>query len=789
MTASETRRIPLWRISASPLNPRKTFDPAGLQALAAAIRTDGLLQALVARPVPDKLGLYELIAGERRLRAMKLLCDDGTEGWTTETEVDVQVREDVDDLALLRMATAENVQRQDMHPLDEGEAYAALCDRGETPEAIATMIGLTVRHVQERIRIARDLAPVAAVAFRGGEVSLAQARALSRGTIEQQGTVLDLIVNGPEWRRDMTADDVREALTEECVPVDRALFKRDLYKGRIIEPEDGDKGPALFEDHAQFELLQRQEIERRRVALTERFGWCEVIEQQYGPHFYGCGYVTVPGGEREAAKAAGHLGAVILVSKSSLQVEIQESVRKEVKIGTAGSRSDKVVASDRPKDPIEDIGVGQLRAAKRLKTWALQDALLGLPTVAMRLACLSLIIGDDRNPPSLTHIRTEHYTVPEVRIVSPAVRAVLERFRLDLGEDHLSAIQDDDPYLRVDSYAAREAATARLWERLKVMSDAEVQDLFAAIVASRFRLPADPSYGMSLGDPSIGVDLADIAVVRMERRGVLQDEAYLGALKADQLLGLALRIGLPPMIDRAPKDGELIAGKVILAKAKAGELRAAILKHALENDVRHVPPEIQFGGQLWMEESIRAVAKIGALPPSPPASDDQPTEEEIRQLGVTAYQAGKPITDCQFGDVTWQAMAWKQGWEEAQADEWNAAAPEASDPAAAPDEAVRATVRQRGVAAFEAGRPIEDNDFIDGTWQFATWRDGWEGAQASVGPALAPAPKAKAVPKAKPAAKANAAAKAKPAPAKQPSAKGSARAAARQPGAGAGGPG
>ena len=135
--------LPLNRIVPNPYQPRLEFDPAELQELAASIKASGLLQPIVVRPGPAT-GTYELVAGERRFRAVKHL------GWS---EVPALVRE-VDDRALLVLALVENIQRSQLGALEEAKGYAALKDEfGLTQGEIAEAVGKSRSAVANTLRL------------------------------------------------------------------------------------------------------------------------------------------------------------------------------------------------------------------------------------------------------------------------------------------------------------------------------------------------------------------------------------------------------------------------------------------------------------------------------------------------------------------------------------------------------------------------------------------------------------------------------------------------------------
>lgn len=129
-------------IHVSPLQPRKEFDPEAIQALASSIKEKGILQPLIVRK--DKNGDYELIAGERRLRAAK---DAGL------TEVPVIIK-DLDDKEVLEIALVENLLRENLSPIEEANAYQSLIDNySHTQEKIADIVGKSRSYIANTLRL------------------------------------------------------------------------------------------------------------------------------------------------------------------------------------------------------------------------------------------------------------------------------------------------------------------------------------------------------------------------------------------------------------------------------------------------------------------------------------------------------------------------------------------------------------------------------------------------------------------------------------------------------------
>jgi ParB family chromosome partitioning protein len=135
------RRIPLASVHPCPFQPRKEFTPETLQELADSIREQGIIQPLIVRRQGDG---YELIAGERRWRAAQLL---GLK------EVPVLVRE-ADDRAVLELALIENLQRENLNPIEEAQGYSELVEKFQLrQEDVARKVGRSRVTVANALRL------------------------------------------------------------------------------------------------------------------------------------------------------------------------------------------------------------------------------------------------------------------------------------------------------------------------------------------------------------------------------------------------------------------------------------------------------------------------------------------------------------------------------------------------------------------------------------------------------------------------------------------------------------
>ncbi len=140
---TDVRRLPLDRVFSNPGQPRQHFDEDALQDLAASIREHGVLQPVLVRPRPD--GDYQIIAGERRWRASKL---------AGLTQIPVIV-EHIGDEAALEIAIIENLQREDISPLEEAEMFERMTrEHGYSLRKLATKLGKDKGYLENRLRLA-----------------------------------------------------------------------------------------------------------------------------------------------------------------------------------------------------------------------------------------------------------------------------------------------------------------------------------------------------------------------------------------------------------------------------------------------------------------------------------------------------------------------------------------------------------------------------------------------------------------------------------------------------------
>lgn len=189
-TAEEARQadeLSIQEIKANPYQPRRTFDPAALEELRASIAAHGLLQPVVVRRSP--LGGYELIAGERRLRACRAL------GWS---RIKAVVR-DVDDAGMQTLAIVENLQRADLNALEKARALKAMMEtQGLTQEGVAERIGKDRATVANLLRLL-ELPEDVRVAIEDGRLSASQAKALLQFPTDAKRSQVAALAIAKQW--------------------------------------------------------------------------------------------------------------------------------------------------------------------------------------------------------------------------------------------------------------------------------------------------------------------------------------------------------------------------------------------------------------------------------------------------------------------------------------------------------------------------------------------------------------------------------------------------------------
>ena len=230
--------LPINEIRPNPFQPRKEFRVEELTELEASLKSNGLLQAVTVRRAMDGNG-YELIAGERRLRAATRI------GWT---RIPAVIR-DIDDRALLTLALVENLQRADLNPIEEGEGYQRLvADFSLTQQEVAEIVGKDRSTVANVLRLL-NLPSAIRTMVRDGQLTVGHARALL--AISNEREMLELARE--TVAKGLTVRDVEQRARGFAAPASSRSSKR---KG-------GDRASGLNAE------LKRLQDELRRHLQTD----------------------------------------------------------------------------------------------------------------------------------------------------------------------------------------------------------------------------------------------------------------------------------------------------------------------------------------------------------------------------------------------------------------------------------------------------------------------------------------------------------------------------------------
>lgn len=211
---SAYQQLPIYKVEPNPDQPRQDFDEEELQALADSIAVHGIIQPLTVREMPN--GYYQIIAGERRWRAARM---------ANLSDVPAVIIE-ADDKKAMELALIENLQRQDLNPLEEALGYQTLMnDYGLTQEEAAGRVGKSRPAVANALRLL-GLCPEVQERVRKGELSAGHARAILQLKSEkkQQEAAQKIVALGLSVRQ---AELLCKNMSKEPVPKKKEVFAVD----------------------------------------------------------------------------------------------------------------------------------------------------------------------------------------------------------------------------------------------------------------------------------------------------------------------------------------------------------------------------------------------------------------------------------------------------------------------------------------------------------------------------------------------------------------------------------
>jgi ParB family chromosome partitioning protein len=560
-------------------NPRKVMDRRSLEGLAASIRNDGLLQNLVVSPVKGKGQHYRIVSGERRFRALKLLQERGDLDEDFAVPVEIRVSLSKDDS--LRIATVENLQRQNLTPLEETAALTKLIRKGSTLDDVAARTGLSQTTIKRRLAL-NCLCEAVRAALTEGNISLSQAEAMTLGSDEVQRNILEEIEGGSGF----SADEIKAALLDDRPTVALAIFPVEQYTGTITTDLFAEDETSYFDDGEQFLALQKEAVAQLVKHHEASAAWVEVTE----------GYRSPDWQYREAEE--GEQGGVLINLSPTGRVDIREGlVKREIDRHTAEETADNPIAPRKPKAAYSAVLCAYIA---HHKTAAVQELLLACPRKAKEVAVV------DR----LLHLRPHAAIAALAQETEPqSAYAVLEsQARLFAGWLGFEIETDESVWTQ---FPPRSVDDLSLYEAVRGLSDHELDQLETLLIALVFgqsgcqRLDTQDSLFNRLA--------RDLCVdMRYHWR---PDRSFFERRTRDQLVAVAVDSGYAEGVGR-------------LASYKKADLVNCLIRHFESARAAVEPTPAQQKAREWLPDAMRFPA---VNPDAPAVPDDESSEDPLAE--------------------------------------------------------------------------------------------------------------------------------------------------------------
>lgn len=274
-------RIPLAKLTLSPMNPRQDVPEQDVIELAGSIWAAGLIQNIAG--LADMNGGAEIVAGGRRLRALQYLAEQHPEMAKTRPDLaNPMVMLAADEATAETWANMENVARRDLHPAEEIRAYGKMEAKGSTPAVIARAFAVTEKHVYRRLALA-NLADPIIDALAAGEINLSMAACFTISDDEKHSLEVLERVRGDHW----SDYQLKNMLKPDAV---KGSDRRVIFVGEEAYKDAGGKlGGDLFAEVQLFDnpeilhdlFLTKLDAEAKAVREAEGWNWVEPIERDY----------------------------------------------------------------------------------------------------------------------------------------------------------------------------------------------------------------------------------------------------------------------------------------------------------------------------------------------------------------------------------------------------------------------------------------------------------------------------------------------------------------------------
>ena len=242
--------VKLSEIEPNKNQPRKTFDEKAIEELSNSIKEHGLLQPILVRPLVN--GSYQIIAGERRWRACRM----------AELDMVPVIIKEMDDRKTMEVSIIENLQREDLNPVEEALGFKALIDTyGLTQEQVAERVGKSRSAITNALRLL-GLSDKILESLREGEITVGHAKALLSAEESRRNSLLSLAVAGASVRQLEQMAKSTEKPQKKTAPAAKDKYYREvelalksvLHRPVKITKEDNGRGTLSIEFYNNDEL-------------------------------------------------------------------------------------------------------------------------------------------------------------------------------------------------------------------------------------------------------------------------------------------------------------------------------------------------------------------------------------------------------------------------------------------------------------------------------------------------------------------------------------------------------
>lgn len=517
------KTVPLSALCPSKDNPRRHVDKEAIAGLAESIKADGVLQNLVVEKQGD--GKFRVITGSRRLLALKLLKRQGVIDEDYKVPVEIRKFEDGD---ALRIATIENVQRSDLEPIDEADAFAKMLQSGAAIEDVMAKTGLSEQTIRRRLALS-DLCDEVREGVQKSEIPLGIAQAMTLGTHDQQRALLHDLREGA----DLDAETIRDTLCDQKPSAAIAIFELEKYTGTFTRDLFAAEETTYFDDVDQFFALQREAVEALAETYRKKAAWVDVFNSY-----------SVPAWQYGEAKNRKHAGVVINLHPSG-KVEIKTGlVRHQVKPEVVEATKE---TPEAPKERPE-VSSSLIRYAALHKSIAVQAALLENPRKAREVAAVSLLLAllpSKRLRIDVHPCVTEWATSPNKPKALQSVSRELSRLSTALGIHF-------DSDARVLATNGSDDTPVGLYQAVQSLSDEDLGRLSTFLVLLSF---GQSSIDELDGDESL-FNRAAIDLKVAMREWWAPDIEFLAFMRKEQLETVAVQSGASLRIGKLNSYGK-----------------------------------------------------------------------------------------------------------------------------------------------------------------------------------------------------------------------------------------